>query len=50
MITPHTVTTPMRPVMRGPPKLATVVSQISARLPTNNGPGPLPSHGMNDDK
>ena len=29
MITPHTVTEPMRPVQRGPPKFATVVSQIS---------------------
>ena len=30
MITPHTVTVPIRPVIRGPPKLATVVSQIKA--------------------
>ncbi len=29
MITPHTVTEPILPVMLGPPKLATVVSQIS---------------------
>ena len=30
MITPQTVIEPMRPVMRGPPKFATVVSHISA--------------------
>ena len=30
MITPHTVIAPMRPVTLGPPKFATVVSQISA--------------------
>src|ERR1700704_1614557 len=30
MITPHTVTAPILPVTDGPPKLAAVVSQISA--------------------
>src|SRR5260221_8899381 len=30
MMTPHTVTEPILPVTDGPPKLATVVSQISA--------------------
>ena len=30
MITPQTVTAPILPVSEGPPKLATVVSQISA--------------------
>src|SRR5262245_4720537 len=30
MITPHTVIAPIRPVTFGPPKFATVVSQISA--------------------
>src|SRR4051812_39736143 len=30
MMTPHTVTAPIFPVMDGPPKLAAVVSQISA--------------------
>src|SRR5512147_538845 len=30
IITPHTVTEPILPVMLGPPKLATVVSQINA--------------------
>src|SRR3954451_24613175 len=29
-ITPHTVTAPIFPVIEGPPKLATVVSQMSA--------------------
>ena len=29
MMTPHTVTEPILPVSEGPPKLATVVSQIS---------------------
>src|ERR1700740_1848017 len=32
-ITPHTVTEPIRPVRRGPPKLATVVNQISPITP-----------------
>src|SRR6267378_5269324 len=30
MMTPHTVTEPILPVIDGPPKLASVVSQISA--------------------
>src|SRR6478736_3542778 len=33
MITPHTVTEPMRPVTLGPPKFATVVSHNSAMTP-----------------
>src|SRR6516165_1282687 len=33
MMTPQTVTEPMRPVMLGPPKFATVVSQSSAITP-----------------
>src|SRR5215471_5020466 len=33
MMTPHTVTEPIFPVMLGPPKLATVVSQSSTITP-----------------
>ncbi len=36
-ITPQTVTEPMRPVMAGPPKLATVVSHSSAITPDAGG-------------
>ena len=34
MMTPHTVMEPMRPVTRGPPKFATVVSHRSTISPT----------------
>src|SRR6185503_4530580 len=47
MITPHTVTDPMRPVMAGPPKLATVVSQRSAITPRQVAIGVAVSAGAN---
>ncbi len=48
MITPHTVTEPMRPVIEGPPKLATVVSQSSAITPMQVAIGVAVSAGEND--
>ena len=45
MMTPHTVIAPMRPVMPGPPKLATVVSQSSAISPMQVAIGVAESHG-----
>ncbi|MNR69361.1 hypothetical protein D3C85_1945470 [compost metagenome] len=45
MITPHTVKAPILPVMLGPPKLAMMVIQISATVPTNSGMAPLLSQG-----
>ena len=47
-ITPHTVSAPILPVMRGPPKLATVVNQSRPTVPTNRGMAPLPSQGTNE--
>ena len=47
MMTPHTVIEPMRPVRLGPPKLATVVSQMRAMTPTQSGDGAVPSQGKN---
>ena len=46
MMTPHTVIEPMRPVMLGPPKLATVVSQSRAITPMQVAIGLDASHGM----
>ncbi len=46
-MTPHTVTEPMRPVMRGPPKLATVVSHSRAITPMVVATGVDDSHGKN---
>src|SRR5690606_11164696 len=48
MITPQTVIAPILPVMPGPPKLATVVSQSKPTVPMNSGMAPLPSQGTND--
>ena len=48
MMTPQTVTEPMRPVTPGPPKFATVVSQSSAITPMHVVTGVEVSHGMND--
>ncbi|MNG18457.1 hypothetical protein D3C84_1025250 [compost metagenome] len=45
MITPHTVTAPILPVMPGPPKLAMMVIQISAMVPMHSGMAPEPSQG-----
>ena len=45
MITPHTVTPLMRPVMRAPPKLAMAVSQIAAITPRQVWTGVSESHG-----
>ncbi|MNP67683.1 hypothetical protein D3C76_1635420 [compost metagenome] len=45
MITPHTVKAPILPVMLGPPKLAMMVIQISATVPTNSGMAPPLSQG-----
>ncbi|MNG23501.1 hypothetical protein D3C84_1081140 [compost metagenome] len=47
MMTPHTVIAPILPVMFGPPKLATMVSQINPAVPMNSAMAPLPSQGMN---
>ena len=46
-MTPHTVTEPIRPVMEGPPKLATVVSQSSAITPERVAIGVDDSQGKN---
>ncbi|MOA23405.1 hypothetical protein D3C78_1440240 [compost metagenome] len=46
MITPQTLIDPILPVMFGPPKLATMVSQIRLTVPTHRGIAPLPSQGM----
>ena len=46
MMTPHTVIEPMRPVMLGPPKLATVVSQSRAITPMQVAIGLDESQGM----
>ena len=48
MMTPHTVTEPMRPVTLGPPKFATVVSQSSAITPMQADIGVDESQGKND--
>src|SRR5215470_6507732 len=48
MITPHTVTEPMRPVTLGKQKLATVVSQSSAITPKQVVIGVEESQGKND--
>ena len=47
MITPQTVTEPMRPVSDGPPKFATVVSHKSAITPMQVEMGVEESHGKN---
>src|SRR4030095_16310989 len=46
MMTPQTVIDPMRPVMLGPPKFATVVSHSNAITPMQVAIGADPSHGM----
>ena len=48
MITPQTVTEPMRPVTPGPPKFATVVSHKSAMTPIQVLSGVDDNHGMNE--
>ena len=48
IITPHTVTEPMRPVTLGPPKFATVVSQSRAMTPMQVAIGVEDSQGIND--
>ena len=47
MMTPQTVTEPMRPVQLGPPKFATVVSQSSAITPMQVATGVDESQGKN---
>src|SRR6476469_426100 len=47
MITPHTVIAPVLPVMPGPPKLATVVSQIRMMTPMQVAIGVDDNHGTN---
>src|SRR3954469_10325061 len=44
-ITPQTVIAPMRPVIFGPPKFATVVSHSSAMTPVQVATGVDDSHG-----
>ena len=46
MMTPHTVIEPIFPVMLGPPKFATVVSQIRAMTPMQVAIGLDASQGM----
>ncbi|MNE93348.1 hypothetical protein D3C80_1911890 [compost metagenome] len=46
MITPQTVIAPILPVIAGPPKLATMVNQISPMVPTHSAIALLPSQGM----
>src|SRR6476620_1546040 len=46
MMTPHTVTAPILPVMLGPPKLAMLVSQIRTITPMQVAIGADDSHGM----
>ncbi|MNC83584.1 hypothetical protein D3C75_1376270 [compost metagenome] len=48
MITPHTVTVPILPVMLGPPKLASVVIHSRPTVPMNSGMAPLPNQGKNE--
>ena len=48
IMTPHTVTEPMRPVTLGPPKFATVVSQSRAMTPMQVAIGVDDSQGIND--
>src|SRR5262245_10643139 len=50
MMTPHTVTEPIRPVIRAPPKLATVVSQIKAITEAHVATGVALSHGKKLDR
>src|SRR5262245_55827734 len=47
MMTPQTVIAPIRPVTVGPPKLATVVSQISPTTPMQVAIGVDESQGKN---
>ena len=47
MMTPHTVIAPIRPVTWGPPKFATVVSQMSAITPMQVAIGVDESQGEN---
>ena len=47
MMTPHTVIAPIFPVTPGPPKLATVVSQISRMTPMQVAIGVDDNHGKN---
>src|SRR3979411_1202301 len=49
MITPQTVTAPMRPVTPGPPKFATVVSQSSPTTPMQVALGVDDNQGANAD-
>ena len=46
-MTPHTVKEPIRPVMPGPPKLATVVSHSRAITPRQVAIGVADSAGKN---
>src|SRR5690242_13886256 len=48
IMTPHTVTDPMRPVIAGPPKLATVVIHNNAITPMQVAMGVDESQGKND--
>src|ERR1700720_4798911 len=48
MMTPHTVSDPMRPVTLGPPKFAIVVSQSNPMTPMQVAIGVDDSQGMND--
>src|SRR5215813_12513737 len=50
MMTPQTVTEPIRPVTLGPPKFAIVVSQSSAITPMQVEIGVAESHGKNDER
>src|SRR5579871_3710986 len=47
MMTPHTVTDPIRPVTFGPPKFAMVVSHNSAITPIHVAIGVEENHGKN---
>src|SRR5262245_50132938 len=50
MMTPQTVIEPMRPVMLGPPKLATVVNQSSAITPMQVMIGVEERNGKNPER
>src|SRR4051812_34966279 len=50
MITPQTVIAPILPVTLGPPKFATVVSQISAMTPIQVAIGVEATQGMKADR
>src|SRR6516225_9716322 len=48
IMTPQTVTEPMRPVQLGPPKFATVVNQSKAMTPMQVATGVDDNQGKND--